>query len=818
MCATLIRTLKVNCLCARMLGRLCGSSRRYATRTPVSKLRNIGIIAHIDAGKTTTTERMLYYSGKINRIGNVDQGDTITDFLPQEKSRGITIQSAAISFNWQRDYKINLIDTPGHADFTFEVIRAVKVLDGCVTILDAVAGVEAQTEKVWKQSQGSPKVCFINKMDRVGAGFSRTVKELIVKMKTRVVLINIPLFVKDSSGQESKQEGVIDILNMKMLKWNPEDHDKIDVVDISESDTEVYDQLLKCRESMIETLGESDDELVEYFLDQAEGDYLKVPANILNGSIRKATLNHFVTPVLCGASFRNIGVQPLLDAVVNYLPSPVEATFPQINHPSLPMKVDPNSGIILNNNKNLCVALAFKVITDPIRGIMVFVRVYSGKLHNGNTVYNSSTEKKFKIGKLVVMHANIYEEVSSLNAGEIGVLVGATVAENVSTGDTIVTHSLKKDGLRSLDRKKELTLKINPIAIPPPVFSVCIEPRTLGNKKSMEDALATLIREDPSFHVTYDEETGQTLLSGMGELHLEIAKYKLINELHADVEIGRVMVSYKETLNLPTKEETTKTDSGYSFTLSIVPLPLHEDTLDVVARAQHETWYPLGSDNNYLIMENHQNYTAEEDWNFQISYQAVINALVSSSIVALQKGGKIANFPLHSCAVRLKGNWTLPLDIENPSEILSLSRKLSLKVISEVSQNDFSVLEPVMNLEISVPQRDMGSIIQDLTGSRNANILSIDDDSADPNGDKTGVEYQEIAQHQYLPPDLTLKSANLGDESASMKSIKAQVPLRDMVSYTSKFRSLTQGRGTFHMDYCGMDKVNADRLNSIINE
>lgn len=800
-----------------MLKRLRGPLRRYATTSSVSKLRNIGIIAHIDAGKTTTTERMLYYSGKINRIGNVDQGDTITDFLPQEKARGITIQSAAISFNWQRDYKINLIDTPGHADFTFEVIRAVKVLDGCVTILDAVAGVEPQTEKVWKQSQASPKVCFINKMDRVGAGFSRTVKELIVKMKTRVVLINIPLFAKDSH-QELTQEGVIDIVNMKTLKWDTEDHDKIEVSDISESDTDVYDQLLKCRESMIETLGEFDDELVEYFLEKAEGDYLKVPAHLLNESIRKATLNHFVTPILCGASFKNIGVQPLLDAVVNYLPSPIQAAFPQINHPSLPMKVDPKEGIILNNNKNLCVALAFKVITDPIRGVMVFLRVYSGKLHSGNTVFNSTTDKKFKIGKLVVMHANLYEEVSSLSAGEIGVLVGTTVAENVSTGDTIVTHSLKKDGLRSLDRKKELTLKINPIAVPPPVFSVCIEPRTLGNKKSMEDALATLVREDPSFHVTYDEETGQTLLSGMGELHLEIAKYKLINELHADVEIGRVMVSYKETLALPTKETSTKSESGYSFTVSISPLPLHEDTLDVVARSQHETWYPLGSDNNYLIMENNKKYSTTEDWNFQISYQAVINALVSSSIVALQKGGKIANFPLHSCAVRVKGDWTLPQDIENPSEILSLSRKLILNILSDLSEKDFYVLEPVMNLNISVPQKDMGSIIQDLTGSRNANILSIDDDSADPNSDKEGVEYLKIAQQQYLPPDATLKIANLGTDSASMKSIKAQVPLRDMVSYTSKFRSLTQGRGTFHMDYSGMDTVNVDRLTSIINE
>lgn len=799
------------------IARLWRSFRCYATKPDLHKLRNIGIIAHIDAGKTTTTERMLYYSGKINRIGNVDQGDTITDFLPQEKSRGITIQSAAISFNWQKNYKINLIDTPGHADFTFEVIRSVKVLDGCVTILDAVAGVEAQTEKVWRQSQGSPKICFINKMDRVGAGFSRTVKEVIAKMKTRVALINIPLFVQDAEDQLPRMEGVIDVVNMKVIRWNSEDRDKIDVLDAANADSKVMEQLLKSRESLIETLGEYDDNLIEHFLGESDGDYLRVPPKLLNESIRKATLAHFVTPVLCGASFRNIGVQPLLDAIVNYLPSPLDASLPEINHPSLPVKLDPKVGALMNNNKNLCVVLAFKVITDPIRGTMVFVRVYSGTLNAGNTAYNSNTAKKFKIGKLVVPHANVYEEVPALYPGEIGVLVGTTVAENVSTGDTIITHSIKKDGLRSLDSKRELTLKINPISVPPPVFSVCIEPRTLGNKRSMEDALATLVREDPSLHVSFDEETGQTLLSGMGELHLEIAKYKLVNELNADVEIGKMMVSYKETINDPTPEEVITTDTGYKFTLSIVPLPLDEDTLDVVARSKNETWYPLGNDNNYLIMETHSKYKSEEMWPFQISFQAVVNALISSSIVALQKGGKIARFPLHSCAVKVKGNWELPADIESPADVLKLSRRLILSAIANTPQDQFSVLEPVMDLDISVPQKDMGSIIQDLTGARNASILSIDDESGMDHNEQS-AEFQKIAKQQFLPPDSTVKLANLGSEGSSMKFVKAQVPLRDMVSYTGKFRSVTQGRGSFHMNYHGMDKVNVDRLDSVLNE
>ena len=272
--------------------------RRYATKHDLSKVRNIGIIAHIDAGKTTTTERMLYYSGKINRIGDVDQGDTITDYLPQERSRGITIQSAAISFDWKKDYKVNLIDTPGHADFTFEVIRSLKVLDGCVTILDSVAGVEAQTEKVWKQSSGLPKICFINKMDRTGAGYSRTVKELVVKMKTRALLINTPIFKVDPTTKEAVFNGVLDIVYGKQLIWDPNDPDKIDVKSV-DAEHEYYNDLVKGREALVETLGEFDESIVEHFFNEADGEYLNVSPEVLNKSIRNATLSLHATPVLC---------------------------------------------------------------------------------------------------------------------------------------------------------------------------------------------------------------------------------------------------------------------------------------------------------------------------------------------------------------------------------------------------------------------------------------------------------------------------------------------------------------------------------------
>lgn len=792
--------------------------RGYATKPNLSKLRNIGVIAHIDAGKTTTTERMLYYSGKTNRIGNVDQGDTVTDFLPQERSRGITIQSAAISFNWQNDYRINLIDTPGHVDFTFEVIKALKVLDGCVAILDAVAGVESQTEKVWKQSVGIPKICFINKMDRVGAGFSRAVKELIVKMNQRVALVNIPVFKMSPGTEEEVFEGVLDVVNMKILRWKDGNPDAINISDIYKTDEKLYDQLYKSRESLIETLGEFDEKLVEYFLEEAEGDYLKVPATLLNESIKKATLAHFVTPVLWGSSFKNIGVQPLLDAVINYLPSPLEAKFPEINK-NLPMKYDSKLGIIINNNNDLSVSVAFKVITDAIRGIMVFVRVYSGVLKSGNTVYNSTNGKKFKIGKPVIMHADVPEDIQSLSAGEIGVLTGSSIVDNIETGDTIVTHSIKRDGLKSLNSKNELELKINPIVVPPPVFSVCIEPKTLGNKQSMESALKILIREDPSLHVTKDADTGQTLLSGMGELHLEIARDKLLNELNANVDVGKLMVSYRETINMASVTESYSDDSGYSFNISVEPNTNLFDLEELNSNNHNETWYSLGIDDNYLVLEKNELMNPNDDWDHQLSYQVIVNTLLSSCIASFQKGGQIANFPLQSCTVRVKGDWTIPRDVSTSSEILSIFRRLILKALGSLNEMQYSVLEPVMNVEVISPQNSLGNIIQDLTGSRKADILSIEDEDEinKTNNGNGHIEFLIISENQYLPPDNTLKLARL-DESSTLKMIKARSPLKDMVAYSNKLRSLTQGRGAVYMSYYGMEKVPREHLESVLKQ
>ncbi|SMN21714.1 similar to Saccharomyces cerevisiae YJL102W MEF2 Mitochondrial elongation factor involved in translational elongation [Maudiozyma saulgeensis] len=787
--------------------------RRHST---LEKIRNIGIIAHIDAGKTTTTERMLYYAGKTDRIGNVDHGDTITDFLPQERSRGITIQSAAISFDWRNRGEINLIDTPGHADFSFEVIRALKVLDGCVTIFDAVAGVEAQTEKVWKMSKQIPKICFINKMDREGAGFSRTVKEIIMKLSTRIALVNIPYFSLNPQTREQKFEGVIDIINKKLIKWDINDPDSVNVVELDPiKDKYLFDQLSKARESLIETLSEFDDTLVETFLEEANGDYLKLSSSVINRTLRNLTLDNTITPILCGASFKNVGVQPLLDAVVDYLPSPIETKLPDINKKNFVMKFDHSKGLIINNNNSMCVALAFKVITDPIRGLMVFVRVYSGTLKNGFTVYNTTTKKPFKIGKLVRMNADVPEEINHLNTGEIGVLTGSSIDGNVSTGDTIISHSMKKDGLKSFKKNEELTLKINPISVPEPVFTVTVEPKSLGNKDSMEKSLKRLVIEDPSLRVTVDEETGQTLLSGMGELHLEIAGDKLVNTLGAKVELGKVTVSYKETINENTSVESYSDDKGYNFSISLEPLD--GSVKDISKQSNKEMWYSLGSDNNYLIMEKNDKYDPENEWLLQLTYDSIVNSIVSSSIVAFQKGGKISNFPLHSCLVRVHSNWQVPIDVEKPSEILEITRNVIIKSLNKLVTNQYSVLQPIMSLNIDVDPNDMGVVIRDLTSDHDAIILSIDDrDSVEKAEDN--LLFNKIAEMQYLPDDVTLNLMKTSTGNESSKHIKAEVPLRKMIAYNKKLRSLTQGRADFQMYFEKMERVTSDHLKEIIDD
>lgn len=816
----------------------------------IDKTRNIGIIAHVDAGKTTTTERMLFYSGKTSRIGNVDEGDTVTDYLSQERDRGITIQLAAITIPWD-NHKINILDTPGHADFTFEVIRSLRVLDGCVTILDAVAGVEAQTEKVWKQADELeiPKVCYINKMDREGAGFSRTVKEIVSKLRTRVVLCNLPYFESSDTAivdGTSQFIGVLDVIHMKALKWQLEADDtgrEIIAQDL-EPETPLFEMVHKSRESMIETLGEFDESLIDSFFEN-DGDYMKVPPSVLTTAIRRATLAGFAVPVFCGASFKNIGVQPLMDGIVNYLPSPVEINVPAVTSQKsrittkksgkrkkaigadadtkiqIQAQLDPKRGLVVNNNPNLVTALAFKVITHPIRGVMTFIRIYSGTLRSNTNVVNTRTGEIHRLGKLLLMHGDQPEPVDLLGSGNIGVLAG--MADDIVTGDTIVSLGNTSKKFSPM----ESHLRMLPIEIPPPVFSASIEPNTVGDKRYMEDSIKTLLREDPSLHLSFDEETGQNVLSGMGELHLEIVGDRLVNDLKAKAQMGKVVVTYKETLTKPTPSVTVHSNdaSGVFVTLSM-------DSFEGVPSEETPFAYEDGSfllemDNNIVIVEPSAMAADmvaalnERRWKSEYDSEQLQDSIVQGCIASLQTGGPITRLPLHSTVVRIT-SWGFPVEMSGgatPSQLLTVTRQAVNRAIEqhyEASEANFTLLEPVMNVKVMVNSDTLGEVVQDLNSQRKATIHTIEDDTMKNNMDDASWAIEE-AERIYVPPDYTMHPAKQLSDIHNRKRIELQAPLREMIGYLSKLRSITQGRGAFDMTYHGMMRVSKDRVNDILN-
>lgn len=813
---------------------------------PIQRTRNIGIIAHIDAGKTTTTERMLFYSGKTSRIGNVDEGDTVTDYLPSERQRGITIQLAAITIPWNNN-KINIIDTPGHADFTFEVIRSLRVLDGAVTILDGVAGVEAQTEKVWKQASelNIPKIAYVNKMDRDGAGFSRTVKEIIEKLQTRVVLCTIPYF---ETGKDGSPEflGVLDVLQKKLLKWDPLADSTgriISVIDIEEKFEEypeLYDMVNSARESMVETLGEFDDSIVESFFEHDE-DYMKVPVQVLNSVIQKATIENYAVPVFCGSSFKNIGVQPLLDGVVNYLPSPLQIPLPEISSNkrigklkskkkkttekedvSVPIEMDAQKGLVINKNPNLTVALAFKVITHATRGVMTFFRVYSGKLTSNTTVINTRTGKKLSFRKLLLIHGDEPENVTSIGSGNIGVISG--MEDELITGDTIVSHGhLASKNFSEL----ESNLKMLPIEIPPPLFNSSIEPLTAGDSRHMNACIKILEREDPSIAVSIDEDLGQTIISGMGELHLEILKERLVKDMKANVRLRDVAVSYKETLAKPNglvSELVSPENENVSLS---VQLDSFEDLAENTDFADEEGAVIFQQENNIIILEPSATpakmYQAikERRWKSEHSLEDLQNTIIQGCNTALQIGGPIFGLPLHSMVIRIK-KWDFPFDDKatSPNLLLDISRRVIRNHIQELYQKDsgsFTVLEPIMVTKVYVNSDVLGEVVNDLTQRCQAVITSIDDATDD---DLDAASWAaEQAERTYLPPDYTMKSSSShSNDIKNSKIIIAETPLREMIGYLSKLRSITQGRGTFDMSFSGMRRTIKSRMATIANE
>lgn len=737
------------------------------------------------------------------------------DYLPAERDRGITITSAAITFNWA-GHKINLIDTPGHADFTFEVIRSIRVLDGAVTILDGVAGVEAQTEKVWKQASemGIPKIVFVNKMDREGAGFSRTVREVVSKLNTKVAILNYPYF--ENGKVDGPFRGVVDVLEKKIIQWEEgTDGKDIKVMDISDVEG-VAEECEKARTALIETLSELDDDLVEHYLEV--GDYMEVSSQEIKKALKKATLEKKIVPVLCGASFRNIGVQPLLESIVEYLPSPSERPPPtaiskglvakkgnkMVSLPEENIKIDPES-------KNLTTALAFKVVNDAKKGMMVYVRVYSGALTHNSTVLNSSTGKRERVMKLFQMHADEPIEVQSIKVGNIGVLIGT---KDIRTGDTIVAHGWKKDGIKSLSQT-ESKIHLNSINVPPPVFFASIDPLTLSDAKNMQEALDILLKEDPSLHLSYDEDSGQTLLSGMGELHLEIARDRLINDLKAKVEVGKIMVSYKETIQQASKDVTKDavaptsddTPSSATVTLSVEPVSFSEGETPVDAECiNHDkiyVTYPSGQA-EHLLIPTHDVY----------------HAIRRGIIPGIARGGLKAHMPLHDLHIKVK-EVVIPPDVATPAAVSIAVRLAVEEALDTIPAEMYAVMEPIMDVRVIVSEEDIGTVVNDLSSNRRANIMSLQDDeptSSFSEDASDSYNYKAEAENIYTPPDLTMYMSKHGDRVRSAQSVvRAHVPLQQMVGYLTYLRSMTKGRGTFLMDFDSYSRVSVDREKEILN-
>ncbi|MGZ4282047.1 MAG: elongation factor G, partial [Gaiellaceae bacterium] len=494
------------------------SAVAVATTTALDRVRNIGIMAHIDAGKTTTTERILYYTGRTHKMGEVHEGAATMDWMAQEQERGITITSAATTASW-RDHRINIIDTPGHVDFTVEVERSLRVLDGAIAVFDAVAGVQPQSETVWRQADrySVPRIAFINKMDRTGANFLAAVQSMRDRLGAVVVPIQLPI------GEEEHHKGVVDLVEMKATVYEDDLGEKFTVGEIP---AELADAAHEYHHALIDAVAEFDDELTETYLGDGEE---QVTPEMIRRALRAGTLADAFTPVLCGSAFKNKGVQPLLDAVIDYLPSPLDV-------PSI-QGIDPKSEAEETRDASLEApfsALAFKVMSDPFVGKLTYFRVYSGKLKAGDRVLNTTTGKTERIGRILQMHANHREEREEIGAGEIAAGVGL---KSTTTGDTLA------------DEKAPIVLES--MTFPEPVISVAIEPKTKGDQDKLSAGLARLAEEDPTFRVAGDEETGQTLISGMGELHLEIIVDRLMREFKVDANVGRPQVAYRETISKP---------------------------------------------------------------------------------------------------------------------------------------------------------------------------------------------------------------------------------------------------------------------------
>lgn len=673
----------------------------------LAKVRNIGVIAHIDAGKTTTTERILYYTGNIHRIGEVHDGTATTDYMPQERERGITITAAAITAEW-KGIQVNLIDTPGHVDFTAEVQRSLRVLDGGVVVFDGVAGVEPQSETVWRQADeyGVPRICFVNKMDRVGANYERCIDMMKKRLSAKPVLLHWPY------GEGYEFKGIIDLLNYELVTYGDDLGTAIEHKPIPEELKAFADAK---RAHMIETIVENDEFLLEKYLMEEE-----LSNDELIAGLRAATVSGRVQPVLCGSALKNKGVQLLLDAVVAYLPSPLDIP---------PVKgTDPDNEEVeitrgATDDEPLA-ALVFKIITDPYVGRLAFVRVYSGVLKAGTMAMNSTKGRKERIGRLVRMFADSREDIEEVHAGDIAALLGL---KDTFTGDTLS------------DPDKPVVLE--KIKFPAPVIQVAIEPKTKGDQDKMGVALRKLAEEDPTFQVSVDDQIGQTIIAGMGELHLEVLVDRMMREFKVDATVGRPRVSYRETITRQVRIDTTfkrqTGGSGQFARVVVVFEPIPEDELEKVEG-------PL-------------------DFVNEIRGASIPNEFVKptrNGIADAMSGGVIAGYPVVGIRARLIDGSSH--EVDSSEMAFKIAGSMCLK--EGVQKGGPILLEPMMKIEVVSPDEYSGDIIGNLS-ARRAMIQGME-----PRG-----------------------------EGAS--SIKASVPLAEMFGYATDLRNMTQGRGSFSMEF-----------------
>ncbi|WP_110515995.1 elongation factor G [Herpetosiphon llansteffanensis] len=677
--------------------------------TPLDRVRNIGIIAHIDAGKTTTTERILFYTGRNYKIGEVHEGAATMDWMEQERERGITITAAATTAHWEyaeQRYQINIIDTPGHVDFTAEVERSLRVLDGGVVVFDAVAGVEPQSETVWRQADkyNVPRICFVNKMDRMGANFDRTVSMIVDRLGAKPVPIQLPI------GAEDRFQGIIDLMENKAIFYMD---DVGKVQEEREIPAELAEKAKEARDYMLEAIAETDDELMMLYL---EGEELQVPE--LRRALRAATIGNKLVPVLCGSALKNKGVQRMLDAVVLLLPSPLEIPVTKAVRPGVDSEAEDAEFIERPADENApFTGLVFKIMADPFVGKLAYFRVYSGKLETGSYVLNTTKNKRERVGRLLQMHANHREEIKEVYAGDIAAVVGP---KDTFTGDTICSP--------------DDPVVLESIKFPEPVISVAIEPKTKADQDKMSIALSRLAEEDPTFRLNTDVETGQTIIRGMGELHLEVIVDRMMREFKVEANVGKPQVAYRESI-------TKSVDIDSKFVRQSGGKGQYGHV-----KVKFE---PSGEGEGYIFVNGIVGGVVPREY----------VPAVEAGIREAMETGVIAGYPVVDVKATLfDGSYH---DVDSSEMAFKIAASMALK--DGVRRGGPQILEPIMKIEVIVPEDYMGSVIGDVNSRR---------------GRIEGMEARGNAQ-----------------------VVRGFVPLANMFGYVNDLRSQTQGRATYSMEF-----------------